>query len=378
MSKTKYEDLLKDGFCALRAKAYLQGLENERKAALFDADYIEWAQSHGFKAWTCKMYGLEIGDSLDGYLSDYDYHRSFPLNSWERIWVNDKLTLKLVLNGTGCSHLMPDYYYYSTPRGLMPLSDTPFGNSEVNFLSCLKKFGKLACKPNNGAGASGFCVLDYFDDCFYINGKMVSEAQIIEFVKNNPNYLFTEYLYPDEFWATYSDKVHTIRINVLNPRGNEPVIVNSHMRIPTSNCEVSNRVNYETEEEANLYVQINHETGAMQNATLCYASHFQKIDKHPDTNAPLDVFVNGYRECAAAAIQVCRLMPNLEWLGFDFAVTNRGIKIMEINTHADHTVDQMGKPGLSRRVIADYFAQKLAAIDNMTDEQRLQRNAIQR
>ena len=378
MNRTKYEDLLKDGFCAVRAKAYLQGLENERRAGLFDSDYIQWAQSNGFKAWTCKMYGLEMGDSLDEYLSDYDYHRSFPLNSWERIWVNDKLTLKLILNGTECSHLMPDYYYYSTPRGLMPLSDTPYGSSLTDFLACLKKIGKFACKPNNGARASGFYVLEYLDDCFYINNQKASEREIIDFVENNPNYLYTEYLLPDEFWASYSDKVHTIRINTLNAHGDAPAIVNSHVRIPTSNCRVSNRVNYETAEEANLYVQINHENGKMQNATLCFASRFEKIDKHPDTKAPLDSFANGYKECAEAALQVCHLLPNLEWLGFDFAVTNKGIKIMEINTHADHTVDQIGKPARLRRIIAAYFEKKLSDIDNMTEAQRRQRNAIQR
>ena len=69
-------------------------------------------------------YGLRENKIAD-YLSDYDYYRIWPLNSWNRIWINDKLTLKYMLADTEYSDFMPKYYYYMTPKGLKKLLDAP-------------------------------------------------------------------------------------------------------------------------------------------------------------------------------------------------------------------------------------------------------------
>lgn len=53
------------------------------------------------------------------FLSEYDYYR---------IWINDKLTLKYMLDGTEYSGIMPKYYYYTSMDGLRTLVDNPYKN----------------------------------------------------------------------------------------------------------------------------------------------------------------------------------------------------------------------------------------------------------
>ena len=68
-----------------------------------------------------KRYGL-TEDNLGDYLSDYDYWRLWPLNGWERIWINDKLTLNALVQDSDLARYVPAYFYYSRPEGLLPLS----------------------------------------------------------------------------------------------------------------------------------------------------------------------------------------------------------------------------------------------------------------
>ena len=358
MNNLTLDNLISAGFHSKRAELYLKGLENERKSGYFDEEYMNWAHAHGFKAWTLKLYGAEIGDNLDDYLSDYEYNRLFPLNGWERIWVNDKLTLKMILNGTRFESVMPRYYYYATERGLIALSDNSFGSSYDDFVQCLIQVGKFACKTNNGSMALGFFTLEHKSGYFYFNDKQITEAELIDIVATHPNYLYTEYLLPDTFWSTYSPKVHTFRINIINEKGETPFVYASHLRLPSSKCGTSNRANYETAEAANLYVQINLETGCMQNATMCYRDHFEKIDTHPDTGAPLNVYAEGYKECEKMALEISRMLPNLKWLGFDLAITSQGVKLMEINTHGNHAIDQIGAPTMRNKRVAEWLAGK--------------------
>lgn len=71
------------------------------------------------------MYGL-TEENFTEYLSDYDYYRIWPLNSWTRIWVNDKMTLKYMLANTDLGDVMPKYYYYMSQDGLRALVDNPY------------------------------------------------------------------------------------------------------------------------------------------------------------------------------------------------------------------------------------------------------------
>ena len=211
--------LLKDGFAKPRAKEYLTVLEEERDTptgdaamgfnhdavdgydtGLFDPDYLEWAHSYGFYAKQAYAYDL-CEDNIDDYMSDYDYHRVWPLNGWQRIWINDKLTLKYMLAGSSFDKYLPEYYYYSTPSGPLPLLESSMKSGEAAFLDTLRSVGEFACKPCNGSRTVGFHKLSYVDGDYLVDNKPSSAEGVLEFLHKNPNYVFTEFLHPSEQMA---------------------------------------------------------------------------------------------------------------------------------------------------------------------------------
>lgn len=124
MKSTNLTDLLLDGFSEKYAKYYLEQAGENLNVPVYDKEYIKWALSQGFLADSAYWYGLDEHNTSD-YLTDYDYYRIWPLNDWARIWVNDKLTLKHLLNSSEFGSIMPDYYYYTSKEGLIPLENCP-------------------------------------------------------------------------------------------------------------------------------------------------------------------------------------------------------------------------------------------------------------
>ena len=114
MVDNKLEALLKAGFARKMANRYLGNLERERKsnaeARFIDPDLLEWAHANGFYGETAVALRLNE-QNKDDYLSDYDYCRVWPLNDWERFWINDKLTFAYMFAGTEFEKYIPESYY---------------------------------------------------------------------------------------------------------------------------------------------------------------------------------------------------------------------------------------------------------------------------
>ena len=108
------DGMLRAGFSKKMAD-YLHGLwKQEKESGLWAEEDLEWAHARGFLAESAVAYNLKEAEHIEDYLSDYEYYRIWPLNSWERIWINDKLTLKYMLAGTKYDRYMPKYFYYKT------------------------------------------------------------------------------------------------------------------------------------------------------------------------------------------------------------------------------------------------------------------------
>lgn len=110
------EQMMKDGFTIKMANFYHELMKKERNSGLWSDEFIDWAHNNGFLAESAVAYNL-TEENKDDYLSDYDYLKIWPLNSWERIWINDKLTLKYMLFGTQLDKYMPEYIITQIRQG---------------------------------------------------------------------------------------------------------------------------------------------------------------------------------------------------------------------------------------------------------------------
>ena len=318
MIASTLEDMLEQGFTRRMAQSYLKALEWERECGLFDADALAWAHERGFRAESLSGYDL-LEHRLEDYLSDYDYARLWPLNSWQRLWINDKLTLKYLLAGTDMDRYLPAYYYYTSPDSaggipapaaaataapaaapgrLVPLSDSEMDPTIRGFLAQLKRVGAFACKPCNGEGASGFHELAYTQGAWQVDGEEVGRMGVEQFVASHSNYVFTELIRPASQLARVSPAIHTLRLLVLNPDGARPSPVANYLRFAVKAGTQGTKANYRApidESMCSYNCTVDFATGRIGGARL--------VPKHKDWNEDLVALCMQQQEQEAAQCQ---------------------------------------------------------------------------
>lgn len=374
------KDLLKDGYTKKFADYYLGQAKDYESIAAYDKEYSKWALSHGFLADSAYWYGLNEHNYQD-YLSDYEYYRVWPLNNWTRIWINDKLTLKHVLGATEFGGLMPDYYYYTSSDGLVPLVDCPIKkrNHSINdFCEVLKIVKYMGCKPCNGTSSIGFYKLSYDGEGYMYNDERISLEHLAEIVNSSTNYVYTEYLTSGGYLRMLNEQIHTLRLVVINPIRMEPRIIGGYLRIPKSNIGAANYLHLEGDavHDYNIVADIDPICGAWGTAKKIYVDRAEDIKYMPKTELKLAGVIEDYSRLRQMVLGIADRFRNVEYMGFDLCVSSNGFKCMEINSHPGMRHMQIFKSFLADDYTREYFERKIANIDKMTEQQRIIRNAI--
>ena len=374
------EKLLADGFRKKNVIWFSNILDYEKKGHFFEDEFLNWAHSHGFSAHEAKIYGITEENYRD-YLSTYDWHKLCPVNDWERIWINDKLTIKYILDGTEFSDLMPKYYYYADRnKGLVVLSDNiNQKNAPItieDFVNLLKKVKTFACKPNNGSMSVGFFKIQFDNNEFKINNKIVTIEELSSFIAAHTNYIYTEYLNPSEIFSKFDYRVPTIRIITLNPAGYNPKIVANYIRFANPTTGEANYHEKMSGDDYHIYSNIDENSGKFQNAFKVYENKIEKIENHPVTNKHLSGTLPDFAELLRTVKRIAGKFNLIDLMGFDITHTDKGYKIMEINSHPGGPGLQLFKPLLKDNDVLNFVRDKLAKIDNLTDLERKARNDL--
>lgn len=375
------DGLLADGFTRRRAQEYLDILSWEESSGLFDPAYLSWAHARGFCAESACAYGLtekNVGD----YLSDYDYWKLWPLNGWQRIWINDKLTLNALLEGSDLERYIPTYFYYTKPGGgLLPLAGSGYAPGTEGLLDCLRREGAFACKPCNGSTSAGFHHLEFRNDTFLVDGEEVTAHGIEDFVRTHPNYVITEFIRPEASLARVNPLIHTLRALVINPSGTDPAPTIAYLRFGLGDGATGTGANYVAPTTADICsynVEIDLTTGRYGNGRLVYANRVEEAPRHPVSGVLAEGTIPQWDDVLEMLRALSLKVGACEYLGFDACVTDKGPRIMEINSHTGVKYLQLFHPIWENRTLAAYYRDKLDAIDGLDDEGRLRRNAIVR
>lgn len=375
------DGLLADGFTRRRAQEYLDILSWEESSGLFDPAYLSWAHARGFCAESACAYGLtekNVGD----YLSDYDYWKLWPLNGWQRIWINDKLTLNALLEGSDLERYIPTYFYYTKPGGgLLPLAGSGYAPGTEGLLDCLRREGTFACKPCNGSTSAGFHHLEFRNDTFLVDGEEVTAHGIEDFVRTHPNYVITEFIRPEASLARVNPLIHTLRALVINPSGTDPAPTIAYLRFGLGDGATGTGANYVAPTTADICsynVEIDLTTGRYGNGRLVYANRVEEAPRHPVSGVLAEGTIPQWDDVLEMLRALSLKVGACEYLGFDACVTDKGPRIMEINSHTGVKYLQLFHPIWENRTLAAYYRDKLDAIDGLDDEGRLRRNAIVR
>ena len=395
-------DLLSCGFTRRMGMEYLETLAREKSSAMFDDAQLEWAHAHGFFAETVACLNIADDNATD-YLTDYDYFRVWPLNSWQRIWINDKLTLKYMLSGTPYDRYLPKYYFYASTQGLVPLVDSgiaapggpvptaaydgtrqPFPDHDrfrPQFLGLLREVGEFACKPANAELAVGFHKLSFLDGSYLIDNSVASEEDVWAYVKAHTNDVFTEFFHPGGSLSAISPVIHTLRVLVVNETGASPKLAAAYLRLATDVAGDDSRANYRSPEEEGIRsfnMDFDLSSGRYGDGRLVYGNKTEPSSVHPDTGVAGEGVMDSWEELRSAIYDVSLRLGPVEYMGYDVCETTDGPKIMEINSHSGSKYLQLYKPFMQDDFLSDYFSRKIAAVEALEGEDLARRNGIMR
>ena len=294
-----------------------------------------WCYKRGFLSFRIKQYGL-TKDNYKSFLSDYQYHWLNRINNSYQIWINDKTTTRYVFEPYK-QYLAKYYYDIIKMEGetcIKALQDIPegFDASFDGIFALLRREKLLALKPSSGTHGDGFYRMEYADGKYLINGDEMTENEIKSMIEGFKSiYVITEYLFMHkELKKIYPHSVNTIRVAVVNQSAYEPKIMQTYMRIGSSSTGFTDNVGY-----GGICAKIDIPTGRYYCAEKIIDHKFTPCPVHPDTGVEIEGIVPNWELMKKGITDICRFMPELEYLGFDIAITDDGFKIIEINIHQD-------------------------------------------
>lgn len=326
---------LKKGIRPYMAGLYLNTIKDDFLHTKKPLRQKIWAWKRGFASYRIDQYGLN-DDNWRDMLSDFDYAWLNRLNNYYRLLVDDKLSLRYTLEPF--KEYLPDYYYLISKRRdekhLKALPDLPtdYPATRDGILGLLRDIKRLAFKPANGTHGDGFYKLEYTDGIYYVNGDEVSEEGLLEVLFSQKSiYCITEYveMHP-QLKAIYPNSVNTIRVMVINRNLANPVIEHAYMRIGSTKTGFTDNIGY-----GGLCCYMDKETGRYYNGQTIKDHVFSSCPVHPDTGAVLEGYVPNWDIVRKGILDICKFIPQVEYLGFDIAITEDSFSIIEINIHQD-------------------------------------------
>lgn len=316
-----------------------------------------WAYKRGFLSSKIRTYGL-TEDNYKFYLSDFDYYKLHPLNNTYTKWIDDKLTTRYILSPFK-EHLIKHYLHINNNKDIIPLSDIDqFEYIDVEgIMKLLDKEKKLAFKPESGSGGKGFYKLLLEDGKYLINDEVVEKDDIVNFISSLKNYLITEYVVGHNSLRKINDKsLNTIRIMVVKEGSLSWIIPNAFIRFGTSKTGTVDNIT-----AGGIFALIDVDTGMYSDAkTLKEDGSVQNYEIHPDSKVKIEGYIPNWEFVKNKVIEMCKYMSELNYLGFDVAITEDGFKVIEINSHQNIRAFQVYSPLLKDNRATEYFKSALS------------------
>lgn len=314
-----------------------------------------WAIRHGFISYRLHQYGITEENWKD-YISDFEYKWLRHINGKYRHWMEDKITVKYICSEY--NECFPEYYYHISLKNgnnkVLPMMDCPPGYSHTyeDIFRLVREKGSLALKPDEGSHGDGFYKLSYADGKYYLNHEEAQEQDVLNILQDVKNqYLVTEYIdMHDEIKRIYSGAVNTIRMIVFKKDGKNPVIGNAYMRFGSQRTGAVDNMG-----AGGMYARVDVETGRFYDAKIIEANEIKPCLYHPDTHVKIEGYLPNWEKVKQDVLDVARSIPQLEYFGFDLALTADGLKFPEINRFPDYPAIEK----YSRETI-DFLLYKLA------------------
>lgn len=294
-----------------------------------------WAHQHGYLAYRIPQYGI-TEENKNAFISDFEYKWLRHINSKYRKWMEDKITVKYICSEF--NHCFPDYYYHIVCKNgankVISMMDLPEGytNTYEDIFRLVEEKKVLALKPDQGSHGDGFYKFTFEDGRYKLNYEPVTKEKVLSLLQDVQNrYLVTEYIqmHP-EIARIYSGAVNTIRVIVFKKDGRTPTIGNAYMRFGSRATGAVDNMG-----AGGMYAKIDTDTGHFYDAKMITDNGIVPCPCHPDTGVEINGYLPNWESAKEEILAVAASVPQLEYFGFDLALTEDGIKFPEINRFPD-------------------------------------------
>ncbi|WP_332644894.1 sugar-transfer associated ATP-grasp domain-containing protein [Aeromicrobium sp.] len=294
-----------------------------------------WAYRNGYLSYRIPQYGI-TAQNRHQFISDFEYRWLRHINERYKFWLEDKVSIKYV--ASDFNEYLPAYYFYTARshgrNHVVPMMDCPegYGAEYGDVLRLARQEGTLALKPDDGSHGEGFFRLDWDGDGYSLNGDKAGEQAVIDLLEDPKNqYLITEYIEMHPTIAEiYPKSVNTIRMIVFKKDGTTPELGNAYLRIGSS---ASGYV--DNTAAGGMLAEIDVESGRFGNAQALVRGRVVACPRHPDTDVLIEGVVPNWEDVKAQILRMADSFSQLEYLGFDVAITVDGFKLPEINRFPD-------------------------------------------
>ena len=295
-----------------------------------------WAYRHGFLSYRLLQYGI-TEENHKNFISDFEYKWLRHINPKYRKWMEDKITVKYVVSDF--NSYFPEYYYHIICKNgnnkVISMMDLPEGytNTFEDIFRLVEEKKVLALKPDEGSHGDGFYKFTYENGQYQLNYENVEKEDVLKILEDIENqYLVTEYInmHP-EIKRIYDGAVNTIRMIVFKKDGKTPVIGNAYMRFGSKKTGAVDNMG-----AGGMFAKIDIETGRFYDSKIITNNSIEPCLYHPDTGVKIDGYLPNWEKVKADVLAVASSIPQLEYFGFDLAITEDGIKFPEINKFPDY------------------------------------------
>jgi hypothetical protein len=205
----------------------------------------------------------------------------------------------------------------------------------------------LFCKPEYGRGGAGIIHISQRNDEVLLNNKPVSIEKIMSFFRNDRRYVIQERFIQSEAMARINtSSVNTLRI-YTQLKDDRVVLPACILRMGVNNSFVDNL------SQGGLMNLINVDDGSLSDYAKIKLED-KKYFEHPDSKYIFkNSNIDNWQEIKSQIIKYSYLFSECKDLGWDVAIGEKGIKVLEINIQ--HGIDhpQMIFGGM-RRILGVY------------------------
>lgn len=308
----------------------------------------------GFSGTTWLLYDLDNNDPSD-YVPD---SKATAMANLDGPAARSVLRNKLLFERVVGRLVRVPKTYAVVERGTVTALDPAWRVSDVaGIVAHVTQTGTpVILKPMDSSEGRGVHSLELTPEGLSLDKRPATEAQARAAVTSSPSVLVCELIAQGGFSGrAFPHALNTIRVvTMVDPKTGEPFVVSALHRFGTSKSAPTDNVS-----RGGIRSLIDTETGVLTagGASWAYegAGRHWRFETHPDSGEQLEgVVLEGWQEVKALLLGLVRQLPFLIYVGWDVAITQTGIVIVEGN-HSPNLTQQVATPYLKDQRVRQFL-----------------------